>query len=155
MTQQQESSLPENHNFLIKQIANGLATTTDLIQSLSADIRHNSIELATIKADLTNVTKSTRSLDKILKEGDGTPPVLSRIAILEITTKRVETTLSDVEKTLSAVKSSIITLDQKTTSLSDTKKIDAEDKKSRRQALIAIITSIVALISAILVAVLG
>jgi phage shock protein A len=149
-------SLPqENQNFLIKQIASGLATTTDLIQSLSAEIRDNSIELATIKADLTNVTENTRSLSRILKEGNGTAPVLSRIAVLEITSKRVEETLDGVEKTLSGIKNSLANLSQKTTELADTKKLNAEDKKGRRQALIAIITSIVALVSAILVALLG
>ena len=155
MTQPHESFLPENQNFLIKQIASGLATTTELIQSLSTEIRDNSIELATIKADLTNVTENTRSLSKILKEGNGTAPVLSRIAVLEINSKRIEDTLEEIEKTLSGVKGSTTTLSQKVTELSQSKKLDAEDKKSRRQALIAIITSVVALISAILVALLG
>jgi phage shock protein A len=150
-----ESLPPENQNFLIKQIASGLATTTDLIQSLSAEIRDNSIELATIKADLTNVTESTRSLSKILKEGNGTAPVLSRIAVLEITSERIEDTLDEAKKTISGVKSNLTSLSQKVTELTDTKKLNAEDKKGRRQALIAIITSVVALISTILVALLA
>ena len=164
MPQQQESN-PENHNFLIRQIANGLSTTTELIQSLSTEIRDNSIELDTIKADLTNVTEDVRGLSKTLREGNGAAPVLSRIAVLEMASKNTEDSLIAVGKGLSGLKASVTSLDKKITQLSATKKIEASfmeelkkekhSKKSRRQATIAIITSILALISAILVAILA
>ena len=157
MPQQHESSNPnpENHNFLIfKQIASGLATTTELIQSLSAEIRDNSVELATIKADLTNVTSDAKSLSKVLTEGNGTAPVLSRISVLETTIKNVEDSRNATEKGLTSLKIVVASLDQKVTQLGNNKKIEAEEK-SRRQAIIAIVTGVIALISAIAVAILA
>ena len=149
-------SLNQNpHDYLMRQIANGLSTTTELIQSLSSEIRGTSVELATIKADLINVTEDVRSLNKILKEGNGTAPVLTRVALLETLTKRLEKAVTDVDASLSSIKESLATLTQKVTEIADSKKLALEDKKSRRNVMIAIITSIVALASAILAAIFG
>jgi methyl-accepting chemotaxis protein len=136
---------------LITQIANGLSTTTELIQNLSTELKDNTIELATIKADLTNVTEDVKSLSRILKEGNGTAPVLSRIAILETKAQKIE----ELNFSISELKNSTTLLTQAINEIKNNSQLQAEDKKSRRQALVAIITSFVALISAILVALLG
>jgi hypothetical protein len=158
MPQPHESSqnpIDANQNFLINQIASGLATTTELIQSLSSEIRDNAVELAIIKTDLTNVTKDVRTLSKILREGNGTAPVLSRIAVLETTATQLSTSLASLDNKANSNKGKVEALAVKTADLASTKNIDAEDKKSRRQALMAIVTSIIALIAAILVALIG
>jgi len=149
-----ENPLEINQNFLI-QIASGLATTTELIQSLSSEIKDNTVELAIIKADLTNVTEDVKTLSKILREGNGAAPVLSRIAILETTITQLNTTLTSIEENEDTTKEKLDALIIKTNNTIDTKKIEAEDKKNRRQVLVAIVTSIVALIAAIAVALIG
>ena len=157
MPQPHESSQSpmEINQFLINQIASGLSTTTELIQSLSAELRDTSVELAIIKTDLSNVTQDVKALSIILREGNGTAPVLSRIAILETTTAQLNTTFTSIEHTADKTKSKVEALVIKTAELADNNKLAAEDKKSRRQAIIAIITSIVALIAAIAVALIG
>jgi hypothetical protein len=143
-----------NQNFLINQVASGLATTTELIQSLSSEIKDNTIELAIMKADLANVTKDVRTLSKILREGDGTAPVLSRIAVLESTSTQLSTSISTAEASFAESKEKLDSLSIKLAGFLDSKKTAAEDKKDRRKTILAIITSIIALISAIAVALL-
>lgn len=158
MPQPHESSqnpISFNQSFLINQIASGLATTTELIQSLSTEIKDNAIELAIIKADLTNVTGDVRTLSKILREGNGTAPVLSRIAVLETSAAQMATSLTSMQGDVEKAKQKLDVLINKVEDTITTKKLEIEDKKSRRQAIIAIITSIIALVSAILVAILA
>ena len=150
-----QNPLSISQNFLINQIASGLATTTELIQSLSSEIKENAIDVAIMKSDLTNLNGDVRSLSKILKEGNGTAPVLSRIAVLENSSKQLVETLNGLDKDVKETKSKLDLLIVKLEKTSENRKLEIEDKKSRRQAIIAIITSIVALISAILVALIG
>ena len=150
-----QNPLSISQNFLINQIASGLATTTELIQSLSSEIKENAIDVAIMKADLTNLNGDVRSLSKILKEGNGTAPVLSRIAVLESSSKQIGETISNLDKDVKETKSKLDLLIAKVEKANDNRQLEIEDKKSRRQAIIAIITSIVALISAIAVAFLG
>ena len=107
-----------------------------------------------MKADLANVTKDVRTLSKILREGDGTAPVLSRIAVLESTSTQLSTSISTAEASFAESKEKLDSLSIKLAGFLDSKKTAAEDKKDRRKTILAIITSIIALISAIAVALL-
>jgi len=157
MPQPHESS--QNSNILISQIASSLALTNELLQNLSTEIREHTVELATMKADLANVTDDVNNLSKILKEGNGTAPVLSRIAVLETTSDRLEDGLDNTSEIFNELSSKLGELNQKVSDASDAKKtslaVEAADKKSRRTAIVAVVTSIIALVSAILVALLS
>ena len=73
----------DNIAVLISQIATGLSTTAELVQSLSTETRDNTISLATIRSELSTVTNDVKDLSRILREGNGSRPVLTRVALLE------------------------------------------------------------------------
>lgn len=151
-------SLPQNsinYNFLINQIASGLSTTTDLIKGLSHELKENSIELAIIKTDLNNVIGDVNTLSKILKDGNGEAPVLSRIAVIENTIDQTNKSIDDINQGNERVKAKVDDISNKLEKVTDNQKIQLEDRKSRRSLIIAVITSIIALISTVAVALLS
>lgn len=152
----------DNIAILINQIATGLSTTAELVQSLSTETRDNTISLATVRTELTTVTTDVRDLSRILKEGNGTRPVLTRVALLEHDIASLHEEVEDlgdgmtkVNNNLSEIKDKLNILYEKYNTSLEKQKLTVEDKKSKRQVLIAIITSVLALIAAIVGALLG
>lgn len=142
-------------NFLISQIANGLATTTELVQGLSSEIRDNTISLATLRAELTGVTQDVANLSSILKDGNGSHPVLSRLAILEKSTTQLETSLATLSSETDQVKEKLNALYEKYNASLEEKRQSNEDSRTRIQTIVAIITSIIAFIASIVAALLA
>lgn len=142
-------------NFLISQIANGLATTTELVQGLSSEIRDNTISLATLRAELTGVTQDVTDLSRILKDGNGTQPVLSRVAVLEKSSSQAEASLAALNSEIDDLKEKVNALYEKFNSSLEQKRQSTEDSRSRVQNIIAIVTSIIAFIASIVAALLA
>ena len=152
----------DNIAILINQIATGLSTTAELVQSLSTETRDNTISLATVRTELTTVTTDVKDLSRILKEGNGTRPVLTRVALLEHDIASLHEEVEDlgdgmdkVNANLSEIKDKLNILYEKYNTSLEKQKLTVEDTKSKRQVLIAIITSVLALIAAIAGALLG
>lgn len=153
--QNELSHLPDPHSFLINQIANGLSTTTELIQGLSSELRDNTISLATLRAELTGVTDDVNNLTKILKDGNGSQPVLSRIAVLEKTCNQTETAVASMSTEITELKNSLNILTEKFNASIEEKKKSSETSNQNKQILVAVITSIIAFIASIVAAIIG
>jgi chromosome segregation ATPase len=152
----------DNIAILINQIATGLSTTAELVQSLSTETRDNTISLATVRIELATVTSDVKDLSRILKEGNGTRPVLTRVALLEHDIASLHNEVEDlnngmgkVNSNLSEIKDKLNILYEKYNTSLEKQKLTVEDTKSKRQVWIAIITSVLALIAAIVGALLG
>lgn len=160
------NELPQINNdslaILINQITTGLSTTAELVQNLSTETRDNTISLATVRAELSTVIGDVKDLSRILKEGNGSKPVLTRIALLEHDISQFHNEIESLDKSINAVSNNLSEVKDKLTVLQEKyktaiekEKLDIEDNKSKRQVIIAVVTSILALIAAILGAVLG
>lgn len=152
----------DNIAILINQIATGLATTAELVQNLSTETRDNTISLATVRSELANVIDDVKDLSRILKEGNGSRPVLTRIALLEHDISQfhdeiesINNNVSLASKSLSDIKDKLNILYQKYNTSLEKEKLSIEDTKSKRQVIIAIVTSVLALIAAVAGALLG
>lgn len=152
----------DNLAILINQIATGLSTTAELVQNISAETRDNTISLATVRSELSTVIGDVKDLSRILKEGNGSQPVLTRIALLEHDISQFHEEIESLSDSIDTVSDNLSEMREKLNVLHDKyntsiekEKLDVEDNKSRRQVFIAIVTSVLALIAAIVGALLG
>lgn len=71
-------------------LSQGLQITASLIQGLLGEIRDNSIALAAFNAEVKNMRETVNLLSKILKDGNGTPSVVTKISIIEGDIQRIQ-----------------------------------------------------------------
>lgn len=149
------SSGSADYHFLINQIANGLANTTDLIKGLSAEIKDNTISLATLRTELKAVTKNVEDLSRILKDGNGTAPLITRVSLLENNVGEIKENLEETERELRAARELLQSIKDKQQTSIEERKIDIESRKGKLQIVVAMITGIVGLIASIVGALMG
>lgn len=145
-----------DENF-VKQVAIGLDTATRLIESLAVETKDIAIDLASLETEIENITENVKSLSKILKDGNGSEPVIARLAVLETTTKNLENRISEIHLKVDDFKLKLVLLEQneKQEEKDKEKREDLEIENSRQrstnrlQILIAIATAIVSFLVAI------
>lgn len=157
-------SQPEENGtkYLIGQVVNSISTTNELIQSLSRELQSNAVTLATMKAGIGNLDQVVSSLSKIIKEGsDGNDPLLSRIAVLENisetlegSVKELDHNITELSAKLGQVGNRIDVMDKELHTRAEledeAEKDKTEEKKDKLQVVIAILTSVAALLTAII-----
>jgi len=126
-----------------------------VVQELAREVRKNTIALATLTADLANISKDVAILSKLLTEGNGSAPLISRIAILENSTECLEGSMEDLTEEISSVRGRVKASTRKLEAVMVDKKLSLEDSKDKRRSLVAIITSIIALLATIVMSVFG
>ena len=126
-----------------------------VVQELAREVRKNTIALATLTADLANISKDVAILSKLLTEGNGSAPLISRIAILENSTECLEGSMEDLTEEISSVRGRVKASTRKLEAGMVDKKLSLEDSKDKRRSLVAIITSIIALLATIVMSVFG
>lgn len=164
--------MTESNEHLVKQIAIGLETTTRLIQSLSSDVRENTKNITTIQVEIKNLIEDVRGLSKILKDGNGVAPVLSRLAVLEeicdaslnariavleeLTDQNLsfEEDIEKIEKEIDELKTKIISAQERSLVKSEISQKQIEESRykgtNKLQMWIAIFSSLIAIGAAIL-----
>lgn len=75
--------MPANNNRLIDDLAKSVTTTTSLLEGLLDEIRDHSTSLALLKDKLASINESVSSLSSVVREGNGTPSIVTRLALLE------------------------------------------------------------------------
>lgn len=91
---------------LSEQLSKTLTATTNLIHELHSEIHDSNVSVNVLKSDvysinqkLESLTKSIDSLTKIVKDGNGTQPLTTRVLLLETNVQNISTWISKVEKT--------------------------------------------------------
>lgn len=87
---------PEESRALVQDLTRGLQATSAFIQSLSGEIRDNSVALAAFTSDLKNLRETVNLLSKILKDGNGKESLLTRTSILENDIEDLKTGVKDL-----------------------------------------------------------
>ena len=64
-------------------LTEGLQATASMIQSLLGEIRDNSVALAAFNAELKNLRDTVNLLSKIVKDGNGSDSLLTRLSLAE------------------------------------------------------------------------
>ena len=73
----------EKTNPYYEGLIESIKTTTSLIQSLNKDLKDNEISLATLKTRLDGVDDGLRNLTKLVRDGNGSNSIITRLALLE------------------------------------------------------------------------
>lgn len=64
-------------------LSDSLKTATYLIQTLMKDLKENEVTTATINTRLESIEEVVHCLNKVVREGNGTQSVLTKIALIE------------------------------------------------------------------------
>ena len=126
-----------------------------IVQELAREVRKNTIALATLTADLANVSKDVAILSKLLTEGNGSAPLISRIAILENSNDCIEGAIENFTEELSSLRIKAKSSAKKLEIAIEDRKLAVEDNKDKRRSMVAIITSIVALLTTLVMSIFG
>ena len=126
-----------------------------LVQDLAREVRNNTVALATLTADLSNISKDVAILSKLLTEGNGSAPMISRIAILENSTDGLEEAIDYITEDISYIKIKTKSSEKKIQMAMESKKLYLEDTKDKRRSLVAVVTSIIALLTTIFMSIFG
>ena len=126
-----------------------------VVQELAREVRKNTIALATLTADLANVSKDVAILSKLLTEGNGSAPLISRIAILENSNDCIEGAIENFTEELSSLRIKAKSSAKKLEIAIEDRKLAVEDNKDKRRSMVAIITSIVALLTTLVMSIFG
>ncbi len=90
---------------LAETLTRGLQATASLIQSLSGEIRDNSVALAAFSADLKHLRENVSGLSRILKDGDGEDSLITK-------TRLIEKWIEDAEDDMATLKAQITALEK-------------------------------------------
>lgn len=71
------------HEVMFSKLADGLDSTSRLTQALLSEIRESEADFATIKTELAILRDNVKSLSVIVKEGNGSTSLLTKIALIE------------------------------------------------------------------------
>ena len=93
----------EKHNnttsqdILLARLAEGLDSTAKLTQALLSDLRDSETDFAAFKAELNILKENVKSLSQLIREGDGTSSLLTRVAIIEHRLDNLEELFREME----------------------------------------------------------
>jgi len=76
------SPSPENE-FILEQFIQSIQATSALIQHLSDQIKSNDVSLESLRGELTSIKENLEAISRIVRDGNGDKPLISRIDILE------------------------------------------------------------------------
>lgn len=128
MPTSQNSQIPE-------ELAKSLESTTHLMQNLLGDLKDNASSLATVKSKLESLSDSVEALSHIVRDGNGKPPMITRLAL-------VEKSAEDIEKYFDEFKTEMTkTLDELRICIKEDKKeiehTKEEEQEFRRERMLA------------------
>jgi len=93
----------EKHNnttsqdILLARLAEGLDSTAKLTQALLSDLRDSETDFAAFKTELNILKENVKGLSTLIREGDGTSSLLTRVAIIEHRLDNIEELIRENE----------------------------------------------------------
>ena len=91
----------------------------------------------------------------MLTEGNGSAPLISRIALLENSADNIEGVIEDFAEEMDSMRAKAKHSAKKLEIAMEGKKLSLEDTKDKRRSLVAIVTSIIALLTTIVMSIFG
>lgn len=91
------------YKMLAEQLAKGLEETKRIAQNLQADVTTMAIKQAGMEADVKSMHATVDALNKIIRDGNGEKPLMSRILILENQSESFKKAQEDTKKDKSNV----------------------------------------------------
>ncbi len=98
-----------------------------LVQSLIGEVRENSVALATFSSELRTVRDNVTSLTRIVKDGDNSEPLITKVALIEKSLEEIEGVA------LRELSEQFRSLNDKVSKAVDSKELIVEDKKDKRE----------------------
>ena len=90
-------------NELAEDLAKSLNAVTILTQSLLGEIRDNATSLAVLKEKFDTLSENLEVLSKIIRMGNGSRSLLTRVALLEKSIEDIEEEITKVEDSVGKV----------------------------------------------------
>jgi hypothetical protein len=72
-----------NSDILLARLADGLDSTAKMTQALLSDLRESEADFASVKTELNILKENVKGLSQIIRDGDGTSSILTRVALIE------------------------------------------------------------------------
>ena len=154
---QSETNYP--FEFLTQKLIDKTQETQSLLEKIANNVSSNSIAIQTIKIEFSNVHTSVEQLSKILRDGNGQPSVITTLALLDTKIKNLEQYInSEIKHSSSISKKDLEELKKDLKDLDSIVKQKLQhdynailtDKAGRYSILAAAITSLIALVAALL-----
>jgi len=122
--------------FLIEEFIKDLESTAEQVQTLLEEIRDSKINFAAINTELKFLVDNVKELSSIVRDGDGSGSVLTRLALIERSIEDLkEYTKKDSEDDVALI-TRIALLEQKvetlTSYIENQKKKEAENKSKQK-----------------------
>ena len=73
----------QNSNFIYEELRDSIRTTASLIQNLMTEIKNNEVSTATLETRLEAIDQNVQMLTRIVRDGNGTKSVITRLALIE------------------------------------------------------------------------
>jgi chromosome segregation ATPase len=131
------------NDILLERLAEGLDSTSRMTQSLINELKESESDFAAVKTELGILRDNVKSLNNIVREGNGTASILTKIALIERQLQEIEKWTSEHSGThqktkndISHLREKLIEVDRKIDYLTkDVEsifyKIDEEERKRR------------------------
>lgn len=130
-------------DILLARLAEGLDSTAKMTQALLADLRDSETDFAAFKTELNILKDNVRSLSQLIREGDGTSSLLTRVAVIEHRLDNIEHFISDLEdQKRENARMSQISINREQDIEAEKKKTDEKIKAEKQSAIIKIIAAI-------------
>lgn len=130
---------------LIEKFIKDLDATSDQIQKLLDTVRVSELDFAAIKTELRILCENVKDISRILRGGDGSASIVTKVALLEQKVKELEEDLEKADQKDETVRGS-----QK--SMTD---IVLAENQGKWQMKVALATGVVSLLAQALTAILG
>jgi hypothetical protein len=121
---------------LIEEFIKDLESTAEQVQKLLEDIRDSKIDFVAIKTELKFLVVNVKELSSIIRDGDGSGSVLTRLALIERSIDDIKAYMSKDSENDAALATRIALLEQKVETLSsfveEQKKKEAEDTSKQK-----------------------
>ena len=139
MTEQNNTS-----DILLARLAEGLDSTAKMTQALLSDLRESEADFAAVKAELNILKENVKGLSSIVREGDGTSSILTRVALIEQSIEtikkwmdshvdihqRVKKDISDVRVQFGEIETRLSAMEKTLREIEDREKEEARQKRA-------------------------
>lgn len=123
--------------FLIEEFIKDLESTALQVQSLLEEIRDSKINFVAIKTELKFLVDNVKELSTIIRDGNGSGSVLTRLALIERSIDDVKTYINKDTENAAAFATRFVLLEQKVetlTSFAEGQKKEAENTSKQETA---------------------
>lgn len=132
------------NDILFERLAEGLDSTSKLTHALLSEIRESESDFAVIKSELSTLRENVKSLSEIIKEGNGSTSILTKIALFEQRLLSIDKWIDDhsnihqnnkleilqIKDHIKDINIKMIQLEKEINSINEKEKEEAKNKKT-------------------------